>query len=147
MAKNFFGIDAKLYRNTGTFGSPVWNEVPNCKDLGISLEAAEADVTTRESGGWEAVLSALKKATIDWKMVYDTTDADWTAFRDAFLNRTSIELLILDGAVGTSGSQGLRVSVAVLNFGRTENLEEALITEVSVKPTRADNAPSWHTVP
>lgn len=23
------GLDAKLYRNTGTFASPVWNEIAN----------------------------------------------------------------------------------------------------------------------
>jgi hypothetical protein len=42
------GLGAKLYRNTGTFAAPVWNEVKNVKAVNLNLEAIEADVTTRQ---------------------------------------------------------------------------------------------------
>lgn len=45
------GLDAKLYRNTGTFASPAWNEIQNVKDVTLNLEAGKADVTTRGSAG------------------------------------------------------------------------------------------------
>jgi len=36
------GMEAKLYRNTGSYESPVWAEVENVKDLALNLEAGEA---------------------------------------------------------------------------------------------------------
>ena len=46
------GLDARPYRNTAAYASPTWNEVKNVKDLTLSLEAGEADATTRGNGGW-----------------------------------------------------------------------------------------------
>ncbi|MEZ6097169.1 MAG: hypothetical protein R3C03_23590 [Pirellulaceae bacterium] len=31
------GMDAKFYRNTGTYASPVWTEVSNVKDVTLNL--------------------------------------------------------------------------------------------------------------
>jgi hypothetical protein len=33
------GINAKLYRYTGTFPTPAWNEITNVKDATLNLEA------------------------------------------------------------------------------------------------------------
>ena len=71
------GLDAKLYRNTGTFASPAWNEVINVKDLTLNLEAGEADVTTRGNNGWRATVATLKDGSIEFEMVWDTADADF----------------------------------------------------------------------
>ena len=60
------GMDAKLYRNAGSFGSPIWTEVTNVKDLTLNLEKGEADVTTRANGGWRATVGTLKDASIDF---------------------------------------------------------------------------------
>ncbi len=50
------GLDAKLYRNTGNYASPNWQEMKNVKDLTLSVEAGEADATTRGNAGWKATL-------------------------------------------------------------------------------------------
>lgn len=140
------GMDAKLYRNTGTFASPTWNIIPNVKDLTLNLETGEADVTTRGNNGWRATVATLKDASIEFEMVWDTEDDDFTALRNAFLNNTAIELAVLDGLVATSGSQGLRATCMVTSFTRNEPLEEAITVNVTVKPTYSANAPSWMTV-
>lgn len=136
------GIDGKIYRNTGTYGSPVWNEIPNCKDLSLNIEAAEADVTTRGNGGWEAVAAALLKGSIEFGMLYDTSDADYTALQTAFLARTAIEFAVMDGSMTSGAHKGFRMTCAILKFGRSEKNTEAMMTEVSLKPTYAANAPS-----
>lgn len=139
------GIEGKLYRNTGTYSSPTWSEMKDVSDLTLSLESVEADVTTREGGGWGLSQGAIKNAGIEFKTVWDTGDSHFTALRDAWLNHTNVELLCLDGASTTAGSQGLRASFQVLKFNRTENNEEAMLGEVAVKPARSDNAPAWYT--
>jgi hypothetical protein len=140
------GLNAKLYRNTGNFGTPVWDLVTNVRDLRLNLEKGEADVTTRGGNGWEQVVATLKSATIEWGMLWDTADTDFTAIRDSFLNDTTVEFLVLDGLVATAGSQGLRAICMVNRFTRNENLREALTVDVAAKPTYDANAPSWFTV-
>src|SRR5690606_24111934 len=120
------GLDAKLYRNTGTYASPTWNEVKNVKDLTLNLEAGEADVSTRGNGGWRANIATLKDASLEFEMVWDTADDDFTAIRTAFLTNAAIEFAVLDGASNASGAQGLRASMAITNFSRSEPLEEAI---------------------
>jgi len=141
------GMDAKLYRNTGSYASPVWNEVKNVKDVTLNLEAGSADVTTRGNGGWRANIATLKDASLEFEMVWDTADDDFAAIRTAFLTNAAIEFAVLDGPVATSGSQGLRASMAITNFSRAEPLEEAIKVSVTAKPTYATNPPEWMTAP
>jgi hypothetical protein len=140
------GMDAKLYRNTGTYGSPTWDLIGNVKDLTLSLETGEADVTTRGNGGWRATVATLKDGSLEFEMIWDTEDTDFTAIRTAFLGNTAVEMAVLDGLVATTGSQGLRASFMVTNFTRNEPLEEAITVSVSMKPTYSANAPAWMTV-
>lgn len=139
------GMDAKLYRNTGTYASPTWNEVKNVKDVTLNLEAGSADVTTRGNGGWRANIATLKDASLEFEMVWDTADDDFTAIRTAFLGNSTVEFAVLDGPVATAGSQGLRATMAITNFSRAEPLEEAIKVSVTAKPTYADHPPEWMT--
>jgi len=139
------GLSAKLYRDTGS----AWDEVTNVKDLTLSLEKGEADVSTRGNNGWKASIAALKDASVEFNMVYDLADTDMTAIRDAFLNNTVVRFMILDGAldVAAAGSQGLRASFMVTSFKLPQNLEEAQMAEVVMKPTYAAVAPAWVSSP
>lgn len=141
------GLDAKLYRNTGTYGSPTWDEITNVRDLTLSLEKATTDVTTRAASGWRQYAATLKDATVDFSMVWDNADTDFTAVKDAFVNNTSLDVWVLDGSSSTSGSQGLRAVVDVVSFSRNEGIEDALTVDVSLKPRFDSNAPAWNTVP
>ena len=140
------GMDAKLYRNSGSYETPTWNEVTNVKDVTLNLEAGEADVTTRGNAGWRANIATLKDASLEFEMVWDTADDDFTAVRQAFLSNGSVEFAVLDGDIETTGSQGLRATMAITNFSRSEPLEEAIQVSVTAKPTYADNPPEWMSI-
>ena len=139
------GMDAKLYRNTGDYATPVWVEVSNVKDVTLNLEKGEADVTTRANGGWRATVGTLKDASIEFQMVWDTVDAGFDAIRQAFFNNTPLEFAVMDGDITDPDSEGLRATFDIFNFTRNEALEEAIMVDVSIKPTYADNAPEWIT--
>lgn len=145
------GLDCKLYFNAAGNETPIvpgnWTLLDNAKDVMLGVEKSEADVTTRGNNGWRATVGSLKDASIEFDMVWDTSDAGFTAIKDAFFNGTNIGILVLDGAVATSGSQGLAAEMAVITFSRNEPLEEAVTVSVSVKPTYATVAPFWHTTP
>jgi len=141
------GLDAKLYRNTATFAAPTWNEIKNVKDVTLNLEAGEADVTTRGNNGWRATVATLKDGSVEFEMVWDSADDDFGSIRDAFLNKTALDLAVMDGDIATAGSQGLRASCMITNFSRNEALEEAITVSVTAKPTYSANPPSWLSVP
>jgi len=140
------GMEAKLYRNTGTYAAPVWVEVANVKDVTLNLEKGEADVTTRANQGWRATVGTLKEGSLEFEMVWDTGDPGFEALKDAYFNDTPVEMAVLDGVVTASGSQGLRASFSVTNFSRSEPLEEAITAKVTLKPTYAANPPEWMVV-
>jgi len=137
------GMEARLYRNTGTYAAPTWVEVTNVKDVTLNLEKGEADVTTRANQGWRATVGTLKDASVEFQMVWDTNDAAFAAIQQAFFNNTPIEFAVMDGDITDPASEGLRATHDILNFTRNENLEEAIMVDVSIKPTYADNAPEW----
>lgn len=140
------GLDAKLYRNTSVYATPTWDEITNIRDLTLNLEAGEADVTTRGNNGWRATVATLKDGSIEFEMIWDSEDPDFTAIRDGFLNKTAIELAVMDGGILVTGSQGLRASFMVTSFSRNEPLEEAISVSVTMKPTYSANPPDWMTV-
>jgi hypothetical protein len=145
MALYTLGKDAKLYYNTGTYGSPTWNEVTQVRNVTLSLTTSEADVTTRSNSGWRAMAPVLKDGSLGFDMVYDNTDTDYEKFRDAFHNQTLVELLIVDGAYNVSGNEGVRGSFMVSKFDRKEELENAIIIEVTCRPGLAANPPATFT--
>jgi hypothetical protein len=140
------GMEAKLYRNDGTYAAPTWTEMLNVKDLTLNLEAGEADVTTRGNAGWRATIASLKDGSIEFDMVWDTADASFTAIKDAFFAGTTIDFAVMDGDVAGSGSQGLRAEMSITGFSRSEALEEAMMVSVTAKPTYSVNPPEWMVV-
>jgi predicted secreted protein len=149
--------NAKLYRNTGTNAAPTWNEIPNVKDLTLSMEKDETDVTTRASGGWKEFVDGLIDGSVEFSMLYDNADDDFTALQTAFFAKTPVEVAVMDGIItgaGSTGNEGLRAFMMVKSFTRNENLGEALMVDVSLRPCKnsggvggANVAPSWYTVP
>lgn len=136
------GLEAKLYHNAADF-SGTWAELKNVKDLTLNIEAGEADATTRGNNGWKAILAALKDASIEFEMVWDTSDAGFTAIRTAFFAGTPLGMAIMDGDMATIGSQGLQAAMAITNFSRNEPLEEAITVSVTAKPSYSATPPQW----
>lgn len=138
--------NAKTYRNTGSYGTPVWDEITLIKDLTLNLTKDKADVTTRASGGWKEFVDGLKDGNVEFSHLWDSGNADFTAIQSAYLNNTALEMLIYDGLVATVGNQGLRAHMMVESFTRNEVLGEALMLDVGMSPVKnANAAPTWMT--
>ena len=128
MATEFaLGMNAKLYY--GAAGSSAATEMGNVKDVTLTLEAGEADVTTRANAGWRATAPTLRECTAEFEMVWDPTDAGFTAIKNAFLTAGMVALKILD----KTGGQGPDGDFAITSFSRNEALEEAITVSVTAK--------------
>lgn len=150
------GLNAKLYTATtratwGTLGADGYTheaaapggltEVTNVKDLSATIEVDSADVTTRGNNGWKASLSTLKDAEISFDMVYDPTDAQMLLIQKAFFTNGNLAVAVLDGPKATSGTRGLWMDTNVSKFDKSENLTDAQMVSVSLKPAYSTVAP------
>ena len=132
------GLDAKLFR--GTAGSRATTEVTNVKDLTLNLESGEADVTTRATKGWKASAATLKEASLEFTILYDTEDADFTAFQAAYFGNTPLALFV---SAGQDTAHGLDADFSITAFSVEQPLEEAISVSITAKPTASTRAPEW----
>jgi hypothetical protein len=125
MADFILGMNAKIYY--GAAGTTASTELTNVRDVTVTLEAGEADVTTRANDGWRATAPTLKECSVEFEMVWKTTDAGFTAVKAAFLANSTIALLVLSEA----GGEGIDGDFSITNFSRNEALEEAIKIRVA----------------
>jgi hypothetical protein len=136
------GLNAKTYRNSGTGSTPAWTEITNIRDLTLTDAMSEADVTRRASGGYRETVPTLREASIDFDMVNIAGDADMAAISTAYSTRALIEVAVMDGGITVPGSRGLRATCSVLKFERTQELENAQMISVTLKPSPATAPPT-----
>ena len=150
------GMNAKLYYEDGGYSpdagagnkpditTGVGTELSIVKDVTLNLEQAEADVTTRGNNGWRATVGTLKEGSIETQIQWDTANAAFNVILAAWLNNTIIGIAALDTDYSaTVSGTGLVSNFAVTNFTRNEALEEALVADVTLKPTYSDVVPAW----
>lgn len=144
------GLEAKAYRDTANdYTTPTWSEVTNIRDLTQNLEKGEADMSTRGSGGFRAVRGTLKNGTVEFQMLFAPSDPEFTAIQNAYFNNEILHMAFMSGDITTAGEQGLRGWFDVLNFSRSEALEEGQLVDVTMAlaPALAAEPPYWYTVP
>ena len=142
------GIDCKAYRNsanTNTWNSPTWSELTNISDVTINQERGEAEIRKR---GSDDVLyfSTLMSRGVEFQLIYNTGDADFEAIKDAFDDKSLIDMAFLDGNVNTNGTQGFRAEFDVISFNIAQPLEEGSTVDVMVRPSARSTqtaSPTW----
>ena len=127
METYILGMNAKMYH--GTAGTTAATEAKNVRDATLNLETGESDVTTRANNGWRATAATLKECTVDFEMIWNPSDAFFTAIKNAFLQSKPLALKILD----KEGGQGPDGDFSITSFSRGEPLEEAIIVNVTAK--------------
>ena len=141
MATFILGKDAKLYH--GPSGATASTEMSNVRDVTLSLEAGEADVTTRANSGWRATAPTLRECTVEFQMVWRPGDTVFEAIKTAFLTSGTVALAVLDQKVAVTGAQGPLGDFSITNFSRNEALEEAIVADVTAKLARFEE---WYEV-
>jgi hypothetical protein len=140
MSQEFLlGMNAKIYQGpTGTALASL-DEMGNVKDVSLSLEAGEADVTTRANQGWRATAPTLRECTAEFEMLWKPGDAGFDAVKTAFLTAGTIRLAVLtgprsaDGTTPETGTEGPLGDFSITNFSRNEPLEEGVTVSVTAK--------------
>ena len=138
MADFLLGMNAKIYQGAAaadpaTLDPATLTEMGNVKDVTLSLEAGEADITTRANSGWRATAPTLRECSCEFEMVWKPGDAGFEAIKAAFLSAGTVALAVLTGAHNESGAEGPVGNWSITNFSRSEALEEAVTVSVTAK--------------
>ena len=138
------GKNAGLYQGAaGVIDPAEMSEVDNVRDVTLSLEAGEADITTRGNGGWRATAPTLRECSVEFQMVWRPGDPVFEAIKTAFLTGATVALAVLDQKKTVAGAQGPLGDFSILSFSRNEALEEAIVADVSAKLAHFEE---WHEV-
>jgi hypothetical protein len=138
MADFLLGMNAKIYQGAAaadpsTLDPSTLTEMGNVKDVTLSLEAGEADITTRANSGWRATAPTLRECSCEFEMVWKPGDVGFEAIKAAFLSAGTVALAVLTGAHNESGAEGPVGNWSITNFSRSEALEEAVTVSVTAK--------------
>ena len=132
-------LNAKTYRNTGTYDSPIWVEMVNIKDATLEDSMDETEVTRRASGGVKEYEPTLRGISFDFNAPNVEGDAELIAVRTAYATRAPIELAVMDGPITAPGSNGLRFEAKVFKNTRNESLSDAQMKDFTFKPCCSEN--------
>jgi len=127
------GMNAKIYQGPAGTVLASLTEMDNVKDVSLTLEAGEADVSTRANQGWRATAPTLRECSAEFEMLWKPGDAGFEAIKTAFLSSTPLRLAVLTGESATSGTEGPLGDFSITNFSRNEPLEEAVMVSVTAK--------------
>lgn len=140
------GLNAKLYRNTGTFAMPTWVEVSNIQDLELSDDMTEFDASVRGGSGFSEAEATLRNLELTFNMK-NNDDQHMIALRTAYATRATVDLQVLDGPIATVGTHGVRARWKVFEFGKPQNLADGQMLNLRLRPApNADGAPAEVTV-
>lgn len=129
------GINARVYRNTGTYGSPVWAAIDMVRGASPSFAWDMVDASIR---GTPAKLYG--KGQVDLMVSLDVRaddlDAGYQALWDAAMDQdTVMDLLILNGLVTVEGSLGVRSEFLVNLAGDSQGAGDLIYTTFELKPS------------
>ncbi len=134
MSETFvLGMNAKIYQGAADADLASLSEMDNVKDVTLTLEASEADVTTRANKGWRAIVAALRECSVEFEMVWKSADTACQAIKAAFLSSGQVRLAVLTGASDVPGSEGPLADFSITGFSRSEPLEEGVTVSVTAK--------------
>lgn len=134
------GWQKKLSRNTGTGGSPTWNEIPNVMDVDVDDNFDEQVVSDRGDAGVKTYDLGERNWSCKFKMLEDFANEDYAALQTAFLGRAPIEVCVHDGAMATAGTKFTRAVCVVTSRPITEPLGGKVGAEFTLKPAKNGGA-------
>jgi len=134
MAKTFaLGMNAKIYEGPEGTETASLVEMGNVKDVTLTLDADEADVTTRENGGWKGIAATLRGCSAEFEMLWKPGDPCFQEMKTAYLTSGLVRLAVLTGPRDEEDSEGPVGDFTVTNFTRGEPIGDAVKVSVSVK--------------
>jgi hypothetical protein len=152
------GLECKLYYQptlAATFTIAGAVLITEAVDVNVSLATGKIDAPSRASN-FKPKLPGLTELSLSFGYNYqsDSTDAVFTALRQAYLARTMLHWAVMDNLIATpgpKGSQGITFIGIIYDFPMDQPLEGAVKLDIGVELARhkvssAIVDPAWLTI-
>lgn len=114
----------------------------NARDVSLSLDTEEEDITSRASSGFRQTIATIKNSTIEFDAVWKPNDPYFLWLRDAWINSDEIFIMAMDGAWDTAGNSGLIGNFTVPGFSREEPIAGVMTSSITLK---GSSYVTWYT--
>jgi len=111
--------------------------VAKARNVKLSADAAEIDITSRASSGWKEFVQGLKSWTIDCDLLWVTDDAGMELLEAAFRNGTALAVYMTDQANAQAQAQGWSGSAIITKMERNDPLEGEITINFSCRGSGA----------
>lgn len=140
---NRLGILSFLAINiVGTQEAPDWEEADLISDCSVNGSYNEADASTRRTAVAEAEPTNMT-LEITGKLRFDSSDPAYIALRNAYLSRSPIDVLGLNGSILVAGHEGFRFTGKIFGWTEDQGLQSVLFKDFTIKPCISDNIPQF----
>ena len=134
MSDYVLGKDAKAYfAASANAALAAMTEMDNIQDATCDMSKSEIIISSRAGSGWELTAAGLKKAAIDFKMLWKPGDTAFDAIQANWDSGAALSMAFLDGGKAVVGSQGMHGNFQVTNFKRNEPIDGPITVDVTVK--------------
>lgn len=135
------GIKAKLYYNTGTYGSPTWTAINLVGDLQVNFSWDEGEGTTRASRV-KQFANSVANLELTGTIRTEPADTAYVALRNAAISDIAKDFLVLNGANNEADTDGFRFDGKVGGWGEDQGRGVApLFKTFTIKPSVSANNP------
>lgn len=145
------GLDAKFYYDLdGTLASPTWVELDVARDVTTSASANESETSDRRTN-FVTSCPALLTLETSVECTYENGNSQLEDLRNAFLNRTSVLIAVMDGDITVTGTQGFVYYAHVYSNDLAQPLTDSSTVSMTFKPatppaTDSTVNPQWYEV-
>jgi hypothetical protein len=144
-------IDARIYYLAGGVVEPInpnayTNADTFVRTVNMNDEHGDADVSTRSSR-----MRKHEPSTRDYSLecegLADASDTAYTAFHNAYLNRSTLGIIALDDDIDTAGSTGTIGDFKVFNWSINQSdVEGSQTVSFTLRPARTTFEATTYTV-
>jgi hypothetical protein len=146
------GGEMKMYRNTGTPGTPTWSEVAEVGDVSIpDLARALAELKRRANDFGKVLPAKINVVGVEFRLHHGLDATNFDAMVTNFFDGTAEEWAVMNGDITEVGTQGLRLPAIIENFPWEQNLEDVSGHDVRLacaymEESGSEVDPEWYTV-
>jgi hypothetical protein len=140
------GIGGRVYRNTGSHGTPVWTHLDRVLSVTPSMPWDYVEAGSRGTRA-KLYMQARADLQIQAQVKADDADAGYLALRNAAsVPGTVVDLMVLDGLISIEGVHGWRGEFLVSLSSAPQEADGSIYDTFDLKPTFTTNAAGPSTV-
>ena len=136
----YSGKETYLYRNSGTYTTPVWDEIKRARNIQITDGPALADVEFHGAGS-TSMIPGYKQFSGSIELVRKVgTDSIYTELKDTGESGGIEDWIHLNGKSDQDGAIGWRAPIALGEFAETANGGDPVVATIPIGKADAYDA-------